>query len=100
MDEEWEKELKKLAIKCQQELDAHVDVRGMVEDVFQCNDEPPTLEEKVVGIVGEAFGVANGVEEEANVGHDHAVDIGEDLVEIGVGDEIMGKVPWEMVPNL
>ncbi len=34
----------------------------MVEDVFQHNDEPPTLEERVVGIVEEAFGVANGVE--------------------------------------
>jgi hypothetical protein len=81
-------------------MDAHVDVRGMVEDVFQCNDEPPTLEEKAVGIVGEGFGVANGVEEETNGGHDHAVDIGEDPMEIGVGDEIMGKVPWEMVLNL
>jgi hypothetical protein len=52
-----------------------VDVRVMVEDVFQRNDEPPTLEKKVVGIVGEAFGVVDGVEKEANGGHDHATDI-------------------------
>jgi len=43
-----------------------VDVKGMVEDVFQCNDEPPTLKEKAIGIVGEVFGVADGVEEEVN----------------------------------
>ncbi len=72
----------------------------MVEDVFQCNDEPPTLKEKVVGIIGETFGVADGVEEEANRGHDHAINIGEDPMEIGVADEIMGEVPLEMVLNL
>ncbi len=54
MKEEWEEEFRIPTIEYQQELDAHVDVRGMVEDAFQRNGEPPTLEEKVVGIVGEA----------------------------------------------
>ncbi len=67
----------------------------MVEDVFQHNDEPPTLEERVVGIVGEAFGVANGVEEEANGGHDHVANINEDPMEIRAKDEIVGEMPFE-----
>jgi len=76
-----------------------VDVRVMVEDVFQRNDEPPTLEKRVVGIVGEAFGILDGVEEEANGGHDHAVDINENLMEIGAKDEVVGEMPFEDGPE-
>ncbi len=72
----------------------------MVEDVFQRNDEPPTFEEKVVGIVGEAFGVVDGVEEKANGGHDHVADIGENLVEIGVRDDVIGEMYFEDGPEL
>jgi len=94
-DEEWEKEFKKPTIKCQQELNAHVDVNDMVEDVFQCNDEPPTLKKRVIEIVGEVFGVANGVGEEVNGDHDRVANIGEDPMEIGVGDEVAEEFPFE-----
>jgi hypothetical protein len=72
-----------------------VDVKGMVEDVFQCNDEPPTLKKKVIEIFGEVFGVANGVGEEVNGGHDHVANIGEDPIEIKDGDEVVGEFPFE-----
>jgi hypothetical protein len=67
----------------------------MVEDVFQHNDEPPTLEERAIGIVGEVFGVVDGVEEEANGGHDHVANISEDLMEIKTGYEVVGEMPFE-----
>jgi hypothetical protein len=39
------------------------------------------------------------VEEEANGGHDHVVDISEDPVEIGAKDEVVGEMPFEDSPK-
>ena len=66
-DEEWEEELK---TPCRTHedgrMDADIDVRSMVEDVFQENDHPQRpLEETMEDIVMDAFTVVDGLQEGA-----------------------------------
>jgi hypothetical protein len=64
-DEEWEEELKTpLRTHEDVRMDAGIEVRSMVEDVFQENDQPQRpLEETMEDIVMDAFTMVDGLQE-------------------------------------
>ncbi len=69
MDEEWEVEFRRPIEQQNLKLDLQTNIRAMVEDAFQQVNEPMALEERTMEIIEEAFVVADGLQEEANVGN-------------------------------
>ncbi len=69
LDEEWEVEFRRPIEQQNLKLDLQTNIRAMVEDAFQQVNEPMALEERTMEIIEEAFVVADGLQEEANVGN-------------------------------
>ncbi len=68
-NEEWEVEIRRPIDRENLELDLQTNVHGMVEDAFQQVNELGALEDKAMEVVEQAFEIANGLQEEANVGN-------------------------------
>lgn len=91
MDEEWEVEFRRPIEQQNLKLGLQTNIRAMVEDVFQQVNEPMALEERTMEIIEEAFVVADGLQEEANVRN---ANNNEDklLGNIEVDHELLGEV--------
>jgi hypothetical protein len=89
------------------ELDAQVDICGMVEDAFQHADESMALEERTIEIVEEEFMVVNGLPREVAEGYNNGEGevgtkiereyelLGDAVLEDGVEDNIFDPVALE-----
>jgi len=91
LDEEWEVEFRRPIEQQNLKLGLQTNIRAMVEDVFQQVNEPMALEERTMEIIEEAFVVADGLQEEANVrnGNNNEDKL---LGNIEVDHELLGEV--------
>jgi hypothetical protein len=92
-DEEWEEQFWRPPNPRHGEVDAEVDNREMLNDVFQSTDNPLDLEERVQDEVMEAFTATDRAHEESNQGGGSSND-DDDSAPMEIGEPTGNTKPW------